>query len=257
MKERCRLSNKSDKKISRTALLHRLMYNDEYKVVYCGVPKVASSSIKSLFLYLDNGYLGLNTSKPHVRHKYDYLVDQPVNKVKTVLASYLKVIFIREPLERLLSAYKDKLTNSSGRIRLKSIAKRIVKSHRKIGDSSSRQTVPTFAEFISHIIQTDMKDDRHWTRYGSLCHPCEINYDVIGRYETFADDINYLMKKLNITGYTFPKRNQDNKVKTSNVVHQYYSTVPKEQLYQLWLMVKDEYYLYNYSNPAVITHLLE
>jgi hypothetical protein len=42
--------------------------------------------------------------------------------------------------------------------------------------------------------------NEHWALYASLCQPCLISYDFVGKYETLDDDIDYIMHDLGQVG---------------------------------------------------------
>ena len=90
--------------------------------------------------------------------------------------------FVRHPFERLVSAYKDK---------------RNVKGKNL-----------TFLEFVQQVLEERdifqiFPNDRisfhrlsmHWKPYSEHCHFCQIPYKVVGRTETFAEDVKYIILK--------------------------------------------------------------
>ena len=89
---------------------HPIIVNDEYKVIFCYIPKVACTQWKLVFLALDN-----RTDVDDVhddKHLHKFLFnDYSDEDIKVRLQSYFKFLFVREPLERLLSAYNDKFIN--------------------------------------------------------------------------------------------------------------------------------------------------
>ena len=54
-----------------------------------------------------------------------------------------------------------------------------------------------FAEFVKYVVDVENIEhgqvDRHWTSYMDLCHPCSVDYDFVGKYETFSKDVNEVM----------------------------------------------------------------
>ena len=41
--------------------------------------------------------------------------------------------------------------------------------------------------------------DQHWRPFTARCAYCDIPYDVVGRIETFQEDIRYILLKKNLT----------------------------------------------------------
>ena len=88
---------------------HPVIVNDEYKVIFCYIPKVACSQWKLVFLALDNR---TDVDNVHDNKHYKFLFnDYSDEDIKVRLKSYFKFLFVREPLERLLSAYNNKFVN--------------------------------------------------------------------------------------------------------------------------------------------------
>ena len=107
------------------------------------------------------------------------------------LNHYTKVMFVRHPLERLISAYRSKF---------QTIAKNTEYYRRKYGikiksrlrkeslNSSELRRSPVndvrFDEFVSLVVMRLIKPpDRHWRPMVDLCYPCAVRYDFVGRYE--------------------------------------------------------------------------
>lgn len=62
----------------------------------------------------------------------------------------------------------------------------------------------TFKEFILYLLKSyksrnDLESpDQHWRLPRSLCYPCQMKYDFIGKMETLIEDSRYIMKKWRI-----------------------------------------------------------
>ena len=87
--------------------------------------------------------------------------------------------FVRHPFDRLVSAYVDKV------IKNKAIW---LKDHPTIGSTN----FATFAQYVvskcEQFANNKTLMNTHWKPYSSKCQYCEMDYDVIGRAETFIDD---------------------------------------------------------------------
>ena len=96
-------------------------------------------------------------------------------------------MFVRHPLERLISAYRSKF---------QTIAKNTEYYRRKYGikiksrlrkeslNSSEPVNDVRFDEFVSLVVTRLGKPlDRHWKPMADLCYPCAVRYDFVGRYE--------------------------------------------------------------------------
>jgi hypothetical protein len=61
----------------------------------------------------------------------------------------------------------------------------------------------TFAEFVKYVIRAEDKNiyqNEHFTPSFDQCSPCHIKYDIIGKMETFKQDIVYILNKAHAPG---------------------------------------------------------
>jgi len=121
VKEKC--SNYSDNLYEDWAsdkeTLMDVVVDEERRIMFCGVPKAATTLIKRIFLkasfdrYKDVPLDEIRdgpTGKLSTTHGQDlkYLHEYPVEQRKGIIRDYFKFMIVRPPLERLLSAYRDK-----------------------------------------------------------------------------------------------------------------------------------------------------
>jgi len=89
----------------------RLFVSDERKYIYCPIPKAACSSWKLTLLRLTGKDLS-NVTNIHLWRMTDKILKRALHynttQLETRLKKYFKFMFVREPLERLVSAYLDK-----------------------------------------------------------------------------------------------------------------------------------------------------
>ena len=52
---------------------------------------------------------------------------------------------------------------------------------------------PTFKEFVEYLLRERVEEyNDHWMPYWLHCHMCEMEYDVIGKMETWDEDIKFI-----------------------------------------------------------------
>uniref|UniRef100_A0A3Q0QWJ4 Carbohydrate sulfotransferase n=1 Tax=Amphilophus citrinellus TaxID=61819 RepID=A0A3Q0QWJ4_AMPCI len=95
--------------------LKHLIVDDKHSLIYCYVPKVACTNWKRVLMVLtsDGRYtdpLAIPANEAHVAGNLRTLSEFSVAEINQRLRSYLKFIFVREPFERLVSAYRNKFT---------------------------------------------------------------------------------------------------------------------------------------------------
>lgn len=225
--------------------LNHFIVDNKHRIVYCYIPKVACTTWKTIMAHL----VGLKSKSVH-EQRFNLLSFHSKAKVRSILQSYYKFLFVREPFERLLSAYKDKFTRKTNVG--KKYAKKVKRSVRlRLGANSSTVTgyeEISFQEFITYLIDVDSKGGRlneHWRHYDSLCHPCNINFDFIGRYETLEDDAPFVLHEAGVDQLvSFPPVHFTS---TKDDLQRYYSKVPREDIIRLQRIYRRDFEMFGYK----------
>ena len=251
--------------------LNHLIVNDKHKVLYCFVPKVACTNLKRVFLLLtgkmnETEPLKLKANDVHTIYtKYFHLLHQDSEEdIKFKIKHYRKIVFVREPLERLLSAYRNKFiqVQEGGFYFKEQFGKQIIKRYRVNASAESlrRGHDVKFNEFVQYLLDTPVKSfNEHWASISSLCFPCHIAYDFIGKYETLHDDVTLLLKEMSLDGHiSFPKRNESyNYEPTEDIMMEYFRRIPRQSLNPLWKIYHQDCILFGYQFPSIIKKLLD
>uniref|UniRef100_A0A8B9DPJ7 Carbohydrate sulfotransferase n=1 Tax=Anser cygnoides TaxID=8845 RepID=A0A8B9DPJ7_ANSCY len=158
----------------RRTVLRHLLVSDKYRFLYCYVPKVACSNWKRILKVLDGALESVDV-KLKMDHKSDlvFLGDMKPDEINYRLKNYYKFIFVRNPAERLLSAYRNKF----GEIKEYQLkyGVEIVRRYRKNGGKSAGDDV-TFSEFLRYLLDEDVeKMNEHWMPIYNLCQPCAVS----------------------------------------------------------------------------------
>ena len=216
--------------------------DDKNKIIYCTIPKVSSTTWKRVLGDLRG--LDKNIEKIHRkdlwRWLYQYTEEERLKRIK----SYFKFLFVREPLHRLLSAYKDKFM-SRDRGCSRAARNQIVKAYRPQDYKPNYEDINiTFAEFIQYF-SNDVPRNEHWRQYEKLCHPCVINYDFIGHFETLEDDAPLLFKMAGIDDrVSFPPIHKST---GTDEVLEYYSQVPSRYIKRLGEQYRSDFEMFDYD----------
>ena len=227
------------------------MVDDENKIIYCSIPKVSSTTWKRVLGDLH----GLDKNIKRIHRKelwrwlYQYTEEERLQRIET----YFKFIFVREPLHRLLSAYKDKFLRRD-RECSKFAREQIVKTYRPQDYKPNYNDIHiTFPEFIQYF-SYDVPRNEHWRQYEQLCHPCVINYDFIGHLETLEDDGPLLLKMAGIDDrVTFPPIHKST---SSDEVLGYYSQVPTTYITRIGELYRSDFEIFGYDYLASVKPLL-
>ena len=171
-------------------------------------------------------------------------------------------MFVREPFQRLLSAYRDKM---AGQDRLKEkwllYERKIIQKFRPGTPERGLENgdvVVTFKEFVEYIISEGRRDgfDWHWKPFEEICRPCDITYDFIGRYENIEDDVQLLKivgHAIHIENLFPPFRESKSDVE----LLEYYSTLPPEWIIRLGKIYEVDFKMFGYPFPGPVESLVK
>ena len=94
----------------------KLVHSDCFKLIGCKLPKVGSTNIRRLLFTLDHlsytndvNEIWLEATSWSIVPKE---LSSQISELKRKLDTYTKFLIIRDPIERLVSAYRDKKTSS-------------------------------------------------------------------------------------------------------------------------------------------------
>ncbi|CAH1797137.1 unnamed protein product [Owenia fusiformis] len=238
-----------------------IVVDEKFKVVYCMVPKIASTSWTKLFLsqHLTTPYQNITWQTWHKtwRKYMKELHRYPMNERIKILQSYTKFMFVRDPLDRIVSAFKNKFTfkGKSNQKEYewygKAYGKAIVKKYRKNPTLRSLQDGLgiTFEEFIQYITNDAPHKDEHWKSVYLLCHPCDINYDYIGNFYDATNESNFILNRIHLETIKFPSENVLTKNGGFGVngtkLKYAYQKIPKSTLSKLEYLYEKDYALFS------------
>ena len=209
--------------------------DNENKILFCGLQKVASST---WFRLLRNA-LGVKGGRWAV---FPRLSEYSEEERSFILKTYFKFFFVREPLERLLSAYKHKFIRTPDYT--KEIRKIMVQALRPQDYEPEGENYVSFSEYIQYF-SSNISRNQHWRQYEKICHPCVINYDFIGHFETMGADGPVVLKMAGIDDrVTFPRIGQST---GSEEVLEYYSQVPPRYIKQLGEQYRNDFEMFGYE----------
>ena len=228
--------------------LNHFVVDNKHRIVYCYIPKVACTTWKKIMAHL----IGLKSKSVKSVHdqRFNLLSSHSKAKARFILENYYKFLFVREPFERLLSAYKDKFTRKTNV--WKKYEKKIKRAVRvRLGANATTYADSgeiKFQDFITYLIDVTSKGSRlneHWRHYEQLCHPCKINFDFIGHYETLVDDAPSVLHEAGVDQFvSFPSVHFTS---TKNDLEHYYSAVPREDILRLQRIYRRDFEMFGYK----------
>ena len=170
---------------------------DSLELAVCQVPKAGSSFWKSI--------LGKKYNAKVAHGNFEVANEK--------WKEYFRLTFVRHPLYRLFSAYNDKIVGME-----KFYIKYAYPLISKLRDGDRSDYSPcwddiSFEEFVKLVISQIKKDpytvDVHWSPYYGLCKTCEMDYQFIGKVETFKTDLQLLQMSLKTHNVTLDVDNYD------------------------------------------------
>ncbi|NXX77852.1 CHST9 sulfotransferase, partial [Urocolius indicus] len=229
----------------------QLFVEHRHKFVYCEVPKVGCSNWKRTIFILQGD---LKAEASEIEHDHIHqtplirkLVSYPPATQNNVLNNYTKVMFTRHPLERLVSAYRDKLLHFEPFYSI-TVANEIRAMFRKHRNSTGKVS---FQEFVTFILSKPPSSlDIHWKPMFLLCDPCNVHYDVLGKYETLGSDSEHVLEAIGApAGLHYPsvKRYGSEKRTTGDITLEYLRQLNSEQIEKIKKLYQMDFVLFNYT----------
>lgn len=175
----------------------------------------------------------------HVRKLYllpNFLSDK---EKREYLNSYKMVTYGRHPFVRLVSTYKDKVIDHKIGLGLRwKIMMKFDKNH----------PYSAFPTFIKNIVNRTIAEDWHVNRYWERCDLCHLNYEIIGKMETFANDTKYVMSKIGMNDQDF-EHHEHKSVgdSTRDLALELFAKLPKKLKKQLYELYKVDFEMFEYD----------
>ena len=242
----------------------RMVMDTERKILFCLAPKLASTNIRLLFAALNNVIDPSEDLLDKYMHRHDLqafryrMSTQSKAEREKKLSSYFKFVMTRNPLERILSAYRNKLENHPIDPKVTGLfdgAKiEIIKTYRpKVysqWEESGRTTkvFPTFNEFIRYLDSHGYYElDPHFRPLQYVCHPCVFQYDFYANLKLMPEEFDRLFKKFNIPHESF--RDQPAHHNTASLMPKYYAKLSKAEKKMVYKFVHQELEFYYHIYP--------
>uniref|UniRef100_W5LFW8 Carbohydrate sulfotransferase n=1 Tax=Astyanax mexicanus TaxID=7994 RepID=W5LFW8_ASTMX len=243
--------------------LKHLVVDEEHELIYCYVPKVACTNWKRVMMVLSGrgkytDPMEIPSNEAHVPSNLRTLNQYSIADINHRLKSYLKFMFVREPFERLVSAYRNKFTLRYNTSFHKRYGTKIVRRYRKNATAEALQTGADvkFPEFTEYLVDPATRREaplnEHWQTVYSLCHPCHIHYDLVGKYETLEEDANYVLRLAGVGDQLhFPSYAKSTRT-TDQMTAAFFHNISARQQSQLYELYKLDFLMFNYTTPSYL-----
>ncbi|RXN18511.1 carbohydrate sulfotransferase 12-like protein [Labeo rohita] len=259
--------------------LNHLIVDDRHGVIYCFVPKVACTNWKRVMIvlsqnlkapdgapYLDPLDIPLTMIHNSTLHKtFNKLwmrfgrYSRPLMHHK--LKNYTKFLFVRDPFVRLISAFRDKFVkpdeyfyNMYGSVMLRRYAN-ISEPPDSVKEAFAEGIRLSFTHFIKYLLDPQTEEEKpfneHWQQMYRLCHPCQIEYDFIGKLETLDEDTEHLLKILGLDNYIHFPPGYENRT-ALDWEQEWFANISVADRRKLYRLYETDFRLFEYDKPETL-----
>uniref|UniRef100_A0A672II10 Carbohydrate sulfotransferase n=1 Tax=Salarias fasciatus TaxID=181472 RepID=A0A672II10_SALFA len=239
-------------------VLDRIFVSDKHKILFCQTPKVGNTQWKKVLIVLNEGLV-----HDHDRNGLHRLSSLTPQEISHRLNTYFKFLMVRDPFERLISAFKDKFQQNPRDEPWynEDIAPLIIAIYRKSHwDGALTLSDLHFEEFVRYLVDVGVRRQIldqlftnriiHWMTYTELCAPCEIQYSVVGHHETLEKDAPYILHAAGVEGLvSYPSFPPDITRYNRTKVEQYFSGISKRDIRRLFARYQSDFHLFGYPRP--------
>ncbi|KAK5615723.1 hypothetical protein CRENBAI_023026 [Crenichthys baileyi] len=242
----------------------RIYVEDRFRLLYCEVPKAACSNWKRVLMVLGgraHSIQDIPHDMAHYSNQLRRLDSYDQAGIAERLRSYTKVLFAREPFERLVSAFRDKFESPNSYYHAV-FGRSIISRYRANATGSALKTGAgvTFREFVQYLLDVHrpVGMDIHWEQVSKLCSPCVIPYNFIGKFESLEEDANFLLHSIgapdNITFPDFKDRNPLEERTSSRIAREYFSQLNGTERQKVFEFYYRDYLMFSYPKPFPDLH---
>ena len=256
LRKYCRTTQdtKNDDVIVMNNILH-VFVDDKHKLFFCALPKAGVTSWKTMLMELASSVRNIKIY-PHSKKN---LIKYGITTLNGAYTSrnftqkyknYHKILAVRHPFTRLVSAYKDKIADDVDNRNSKTYM-HMVDAYRS-NDTNALPPVhamkPTWEEFARFVSSMKANEgNRHWMKYNELCLPCVINYDTIAKLETQEHDVHEFMSRVQAEDTLSLKHRHSSVGNGSKTTLQYIQELPNDIIESLKDHFKEDMAMFGYD----------
>ncbi|KAM6430007.1 carbohydrate sulfotransferase 8 isoform 2-T4 [Liasis olivaceus] len=259
MRDTCFKYKSNNKRVITPYHVSRIFVEDKYRILYCEVPKAGCSNWKRVLMVLSGLASSTRILQHNTVHYGNYLKKLDGFDRKGInyrLNTYTKMLFVREPFEKLVSAFRDKFEHPNNYYH-PVFGRPIISKYRTNATKEALRTGSgvQFKEFIQYLLDVHrpVGMDIHWDHINRLCSPCLVDYDFIGKFETMEEDANFFLHLINAPqNLTFPRfkdRHSNEERTTTQITQQYFTQLSPSQRQRSYDFYYMDYLMFNYSKP--------
>ncbi|CAL4108341.1 unnamed protein product [Meganyctiphanes norvegica] len=187
-------------------------------------------------------------------------VKQKVDLQGSKFHTVVRVMTVRHPLVRLISAYREKylggnnITYGVHKGTVDEVGFSSKRFHSSLMKTVGMTAVAgdiisfNFTQFLMHITR---KGNPHWAPFYTTCSPCQLDYDYILHLETFEDDLAYVYQRVGISTKNANKKVHETSGGSSDLslVNSYFRDQPDQLLERVYHIYETDLKLFGYAIP--------
>jgi dermatan 4-sulfotransferase 1 len=203
-------------------------------------------------MFVLNGDANDTNAIDHVPHKaFRSLASYSPAEVQYKLHNYYKFMFVREPLRRVVSAYKDKLCGNNEYYE-KAAVQPIIQKFRNKYKKAPPKGVTLEEFFLSLKATLPGAMDEHWIPMYQVCQPCAISYDFIGTMENMDNDSEEVLIDMQVKDKVkLPRKQKMYNTRKGPKTEELLNEVPRYLLKQILSKYQKDYELFSYDTPEL------
>jgi len=175
----------------------------QYRAIYIPVPKVACTSFKTAFAPL----LGLRLDRAHGDpHRVWFPSPVPIDSLQLILyPGFFRFGFVRNPWDRLVSCYRDKIRNEVDGYTRFTIRPGVANCLARLDSFVAGMSFDAFVDAVAAI--PDSEADEHFRSQHTFLtnRKGEPTADFVGRYERLADDFKIVRERTGLPEIELPR----------------------------------------------------
>ena len=220
--------------------------NERLDVMYCHIPKVASTTFKALMACSASRTpvpTGGGLDRLSAYHSPKFLSEHNVTLLKRYnesesarrVRTYFKFMAVRHPFDRLVSAWRDKIMKINAQVQL----------------NATPEELENFESFLQSVAGGERKD--HWKPMAATCNPCVMQYDSILRLERTDEEFPLILSKLTDPRgkpNTMPTANKISQVRPSKKLRgltSFYKNISHDVIRKLLDIYRQDFRLFGYE----------
>ncbi|XP_056136763.1 carbohydrate sulfotransferase 12-like [Lampris incognitus] len=263
--------------------LDHLIVDDTHQIIYCYVPKVACTNWKRVMVVLSQSLVSPSSGKPYTDPEavppdlvhnsslhltfakfWRHYGSLSRHLMALKLQHYTKFLFVRDPFVRLISAFRNKFGRPNedfyrqfGSVMLHRYGNLSGSLPETAAQAFAAGIKPSFQQFITYLLDPETEKDatfnEHWRQVYRLCHPCQVQYDFIGKLETLETDSEQLLRILGVDHLLHFPTGARNRTAAS-WERDWFAGIPIEMRRELYKLYEPDFELFGYPKPDSVLH---